>query len=75
MFTLSESKTESESIWTREDICFASDDICKDGLFNTYPVHILSFGEDEAGRVSLYETIEFIQPAKLSTNSKVPVPK
>ncbi|XP_072037162.1 HHIP-like protein 1 [Amphiura filiformis] len=52
MFTL----TENENKWTREDICFGSDDVCKDGLVNTYPIHILAFGEDEAGEVYMLST-------------------
>ena len=49
MFTLTEKQ---DGTWTRNDVCFGDDNVCSNGLVNTYQNHILSFGEDQAGDVT-----------------------
>ena len=49
MFTLTEDK--ASGLWKEKEICFGDGKYCTDKLSGEFERYILSFGEDEQGRL------------------------
>ena len=52
LFQLTENN--ETTAWDNQEICMADSSTCLGSLVNSYPKNILSFGEDEAGKLRIY---------------------